>query len=272
MGKNVKKIKKMIGKIKQKLKNKKSKSQEKAERIIRKNEKNLGRRLTEKEKQKIQERVKAKHRRENFIRAGFLALGIPLGAGIHALTTSGDKTEDKDTKTKKKMQVVDEESKNPYKDTLKVNFSSCIENEPIDYVQIINAYNKKYNTKLTAEDISLIKSTPQFLGISEDGTYIQDYKENTPVEGYIDDNIEDIYIMINNKDNKIIASLGKIDGEIKNVDTKVVMTYEGDEFFESYQKIDLTKVTVEKNKKRNQSEKIYDTLENQYEKEREEER
>lgn len=287
------KIKTQLQKQVEKQNQKKIQKQRKIQERIKKIEAKKGRQLTEEEKQRIERKIKLKQRREKFIRGGFLALGITLGAGGHALATSGDKADDNDSKQKIEMQADEAErpvddvemqiddaknaekvdnketkTKNVYKDTLKINqnISPCINHESVDYEQIIDAYNKKYDTDLTAEDISFIKSNPQFLGISEDGKYIQDYKEDTPVEEYIDDNIEDVYIMINNKDNTIISSLGKVDGEIKNIDTKVVMTYEGDEFFESYQKIDLTNITVKKGKKTNQSEAIYNTLKNQYEK------
>lgn len=240
-------------------------------------EQRKGRELTEKERQKIERKVILKYRRENFIRGAFLAVGIAIGAGGHALLTDGSNTS-KDTNNKQstEMQIDNQEkNNNSFKEDLKYNTNTIIpeenENNEIDYDKIISEileeYNEKYNTELSSEDISYIKSNPQFLGISDDGTYIQDYKQDTPTEEYIYDDIKDIYVMINNRDNTIITSLGKVEGEIKNIDTKVVMDSERNEYFESDKKIDLTE-----NKKQEQIEQIYDSLKNEYEKEIEEER
>lgn len=240
-------------------------------------EEKKGRELTEKERQRIEKKVILKYRRENFIRGAFLAVGITIGAGGHALLTDGSNTS-KETNNKQatEMQIDNQEkNNNSFKEDLKYNTNTIIpeenENSEIDYDEIISEildeYNEKYNTELSSEDISYIKSNPQFLGISNDGTYIQDYKQNTPTEEYISDNIKDIYIMINNKDNTIITSLGKVKGKIENIDTKVVMDSERDEYFESDKKINLTE-----NKNEEQIEQIYDTLKNEYENEIEEER
>lgn len=240
-------------------------------------EEKIGRELTKTEKQKIEKKVILKYRRENFIRGAFLAIGITIGAGGHALLTDGNNaSRDANSKQATEMQIDNQEkNNNSFKEDLKYDTNAIVpeenENNEIDYDEIISEiieeYNKKYNTELSSEDISYIKSNPQFLGISDDGTYIQDYKQNTPTEEYIYDNIKDIYVMINNKDNKIITSLGKVKGKIENIDTKVVMDSERNEYFESDKKIDLTE-----NKKEEEIEQIYDTLENEYENEIEEER
>lgn len=240
-------------------------------------EEKKGRELTEKERKKIERKVTLKYRRENFIRGAFLAVGITIGAGGHALLTEGNNA-NKDTNNKQatEMQIDNQEKNtNSFKEDLKYNTNTIVpeekENTEIDYNKIISEileeYKEKYNIELSLEDISYIKSNPQFLGISEDGTYIQDYKQNTPTEEYIYDNIKDIYVMINNKDNTIITSLGNVEGKIENIDTKVIMDNERNEYFESDKKIDLTE-----NKNEEQIEQIYDALENEYENEMEEER
>lgn len=242
-------------------------------------EEKKGRKLTEKERQRIEKKVILKYRRENFIRGAFLAVGITIGAGGHALLTDGNNAnKDENNKQATEMQIDNQEknnNNNSFKEDLKYNTNTITpeenENNAIDYDKIISEvldeYNEKYNTKLSVEDISYIKSNPQFLGISDDGTYIQDYKQNTPTEEYVYDNIKDIYVMIDNKDKTIITSLGEVDGKIENIDTKVVMDSKRNEYFESDKKIDLTE-----NKDEEQIKQTYDAIQNEYEKEIEEER
>ena len=235
-------------------------------------EEKKGGELTKKEIQKIERKVILKYRRENFIRGAFLALGITIGAVGYALLTSGDKIQDNSSKQKTEIQLDNEsETNNVFKNELKVDVNTISQEEKVNYEetlkQIIEEYNEKYSTDLSSEDINYIKSNPQFLGISDNGTYIQNYKQNTPVEKYISDGINDIYIMINNKNNTIITSLGEVDGKIQNIDTKVVMDNNRKEYFESDKKIDLTE-----NKTQEQIEEIYDTLRNEYKKEVEQER
>lgn len=235
-------------------------------------EEKKGGKLTKKEIQKIERKVILKYRRKNFIRGAFLALSITIGAGGHALLTSGDKIQDNSSKQKTEIQLDNEnETNNVFKNELKVDVNTISQEGKVNYEetlkQIIEEYNEKYSTDLSSEDINYIKSNPQFLGISDNGTYIQNYKQNTPVEKYISDGINDIYIMINNKNNTIITSLGEVDGKIQNIDTKVVMDSNRNEYFESDKKIDLTD-----NKKQEQIEEIYDTLRNEYKKEVEQER
>lgn len=239
-------------------------------------EEKKGRELTEEERKRIEKKVILKYRRENFIRGAFLAVGITIGAGGHALLTDGNNaSKDANNKQATEMQIDNQEkNNNSFKEDLKYNTNtiSTKENEDseIDYDKIISEvldeYNEKYDTELSQEDISYMRSRPQFLGISN-GTYIQDYKQNTPVDEYLTNRIDYIYIMINNKDNTIISSLGKVQGKIENVDTKVAMNRERKEYFESDKKIDLTE-----NKNEKQIEQIYDTLKNEYENEIEEER
>lgn len=242
-------------------------------------EEKLGRSLTKQERQKIEKSVIRKYRRENFIRGAFLAIGITIGAGGHALLTAGNNPEKENNKTQTEMQMdTQDETTNPFKDGLKVEIGSNTtekeeteKNNQIDYEkimsEIIEEYNEKYDTKLSEEDISFIKSNPQYLGVTEDGTYIQDYKQKTPVKEHIRDGVEDIYVIINNKDNTIISSLGKVDRKITNIDTKVVMAYGRKEYFESDKKIDLTK-----DKNEEEVKQIYEAIQNEYEKDLEEEK
>lgn len=236
-------------------------------------EKRKGRELTEREKQKIERKVILKYRKENAIRGLFLTLGLTIGAGGHALLTNGnDKSKDSNNQPTAETQIDNEvnNNDNSFKTSLTVDTTTAIipttetEDKEIDYDKIISEvldeYNEKYDTELSPEDIAYMQSKPQFLGISN-GTYIQDYKQKTPVDEYLDDYIGDIYIMINKNDDKIIASLGKVKGKIENVDTKVAMNGERKEYFESDKKIDLTE-----NKNEEEIKQIYDALEKELEK------
>lgn len=86
-----------------------------------------------------------------------------------------------------------------------------------------------------------IKSNPQYLTIDEDGTYVQDYRQSGENNEYIYDNIKDVYVFINKKDDTIISSIGKVENEVKNIDTNIVMLSGKQEYVESDKKIDITK-------------------------------
>ena len=107
--------------------------------------------------------------------------------------------------------------------------------------EIAKEYNEEYDTNLTASDISYIKSNPQYLTIDEDGTYVQDYRQSGENNEYIYDNIKDVYVFINKKDDTIISSIGKVENEVKNIDTNIVMLSGKQEYVESDKKIDITK-------------------------------
>ena len=79
--------------------------------------------------------------------------------------------------------------------------------------EIAKEYNEEYDTNLTASDISYIKSNPQYLTIDEDGTYVQDYRQSGENNEYIYDNIKDVYVFINKKDDTIISSIGKVEND-----------------------------------------------------------
>ena len=87
----------------------------------------------------------------------------------------------------------------------------------------------------------VLKSTPQFLGV-KDWKYIQDDKQETEVDTYITDKIKNIYVLVNKKDKTIIGSLGKIEGELQNVDTKIVMDQERKEYIEKGESVNITKI------------------------------
>ena len=105
---------------------------------------------------------------------------------------------------------------------------------------IANEYNEKYGTKLSPTDITYIKSNPQFLAIDNNGEYVQDYKETQKYDSYIQDKIKNIYVFVNKKDNTIISSIGKVEDEVQNIDTKIVMDSQKKEYISNSKKIDIT--------------------------------
>ena len=243
-------------------------------------EERLGRELSKEERRKIEKSVIRKHRRENFIRGLFLTIGIGVGAGgTKALESAKTVNVNQPNQETSVDDNNNEKNSNGYKESLRVssenlNKSNSADEEKIDYneiqQEIINEYNEKYNDNLTEQDQSFIKSNPQFVGIDENNNYIQDYKEETPVSQYKTDGIGNIYVVIDDRNDNIIYSVGKIDDEVVNVDTKVVMTSENGEtkeYFASNNTIDPTE-----NKDKESIEDIYNTLEYEYNKQIEEEK
>lgn len=259
-------------------------SSEEIKKRIERSEKKLGRELTKNERRKIEKKVIRKHRRENFIRGLFLAAGVFLGAsGVKALDSGkniekqhNQQTQEaiinsKENISQNEKYVKDNKSQeDKFRDSLIVDkdeLNKKTKEEEIDYEKIeqkiIDEYNQEYNDNLTKEETSIIQSTPQFVGIDKNNNYIQDYKQETPVVQYKTNGIGNIYVAIDNRDEKIIYSVGKIEGKIVNVDTKVVQTYNDGkrkEYFESNNNLDITK-----NKDEKEVNNIYDTLEHEFE-------
>lgn len=215
-------------------------------------EEKKGRELTKTEKQKIEKKVIKKYRRESLIRGAILAIGITIGAGAHALLTEGNnkpqenpqQTETTIDNTEKKQST-----EKDFKENIKaITYSQITE-------EIAKEYNEKYNTSLSASDISYIQSNPQFLAIDDNGTYIQDYKQSQDYSQYITSGIKNVYVFINKNDNTIISSIGKVSNDIQNVDTKIVMGTEKKEYVESDKKIDITE-----GKNKEEKEEIYEAM------------
>lgn len=220
-------------------------------------EEKKGRELTKKERQKIEKKVISKYRRESFIRGAFLAVGITIGTGGHALLTAGnDKVQENKTQTETTIDNIDSEKEEQSSEQEK-SFKGDI--KIITYNQITEdiarEYNEKYNANLSAADIAYIQTNPQFLFVDDKGTYIQDYKQSENYSNYIDSGIDDIYVFINKNDNTIISSIGKVSNDIQNINTKIVMGADRKEYIESDKKIDIVQ---EKNKEEKQ--KIYEAM------------
>lgn len=269
---------------------------------ITKAEEKKGEPLTKQERRNIEAKVQRKYRRQNIIRGAFLALGIGAGATGTYLLTEGKAPKDveitqdenetdikiKENEENKELNISVNKDREVFINEIKVNIpeeKQNIEETPkIQNTQepkqtqkpeeqnskviqeILDEYNEKYNTDLEESDISYLKSTPNFLGIDANGKYIQDYKENTEIKDYIlgEYGIGPIYIILNNKEEKIIASMGEIEKELVDVDTKIVMSEEGKEYIASENKINLTE-----NKDQETKESIYKALESKCDKEKE---
>ena len=90
---------------------------------------------------------------------------------------------------------------------------------------------------------------------------MQDYKSTSPVDYHISDNwkdktsIDKIYIIINSRTNEIIASIGRVNYKVTNIDTKIVMNDKRKEYLEAEDKIDITEGKTDEEK-----EQIYNSL------------
>ena len=174
-----------------------------------------------------------------------------------AQNTESQNKEENIIKTDKKQeskseQTPEEKRKSFMKENSAVTYNNVIEN-------MVKQYNEQYGTNLSANDITYIKSHPQFLAMDNNGNYIQDYRQSEQYQNYLTDlnkNNVDIYTFINKKDDKIVASVGKIYNKIENVDTKVVMNAQGKEYTESDKKLNIID-----GKDREETQKIFDALE-----------
>ncbi len=146
------------------------------------------------------------------------ALGVTVGGGALLL---GDKEYNQNEGNNRLEVSTDIDKQIPkvkqFSNEIKVNIlkeigyedTKQIITESADRVllQIALKYNERYETDLTPDDLSLIESKPQFLGVIGDNTYVQDYKSTSPVDYHISDNwkdktsIDKIYIIINSRTN-----------------------------------------------------------------------
>ena len=241
---------------------------------IREKEEEEGRKLNRKEKDKIVKRngLKVSGKIAGIALMGALAIGgaakavKTLTAGNQtrienenkkAQNTESQNKEENIIKTDKKQeskseQTPEEKRKSFMKENSAVTYNNVIEN-------MVKQYNEQYGTNLSANDITYIKSHPQFLAMDNNGNYIQDYRQSEQYQNYLTDlnkNNVDIYTFINKKDDKIVASVGKIYNKIENVDTKVVMNAQGKEYTESDKKLNIID-----GKDREETQKIFDALE-----------
>ena len=147
---------------------------------IAKKEERLNRKLSDEEIRKITKTVKRKVNRERFIRGAFLAVGITIGAGGHALITSGnEETNKQQTETEidngrkefasglavDKTPTVPEEKDNSENSQIRDNVKKEIEEletpeEVLNYIKeiYINEYNEQNNENYTIEQLEFRKA------------------------------------------------------------------------------------------------------------------
>ena len=103
-------------------------------------EERQGRELTKTEIQRIEKKVIKKYRRENFIRGAFLAMGITIGAGGHALLTAGnEKVQENKTQTETTIDNT-EKQQSTKNETKEKNFKEDI--KAVTYSQITEEIEK----------------------------------------------------------------------------------------------------------------------------------
>lgn len=125
---------------------------------------------------------------------------------------------------------------------------------------------KEYDYNIEKEDIGYIKSRPQFMAIDLNNKYVADYKEKTKASDYITEQnrIDNMYSIINKKDNTIITTLGIIDEKYVNIDTKQVKV-SSKEYLQGKKVIDISKDKKGKDKTQEELKKLYNNIQNEYE-------
>ena len=188
-------------------------------------------------------------KRKRNIKAILVSLGILTG-GVVLLNPA------KEAETKPSIETSIDETKTT--SDAKEEFTQSIKVKTYNQIleDIANEYNEEYDTKLSAADITYIKSNPQFLAIDNNGEYIQDYKQTQKYGSYIQDKIKNIYVFINKEDNTIISSIGKVADKVQNIDTKIVMDSQRKEYISNNEKIDITQ-----GKTSEEIEEIYNAME-----------
>jgi hypothetical protein len=239
----------------------KNKAEKELKKAIKEKEERVNRRLTREEVKSLRKRVLKRVERRQQINIRMTGLIVVL-TGITMGTIFGGepKTLEPAKTTKQVETTVDNEEtsieeektteeETTFKDSIKVTDSgNSIKNTQINSeVEIMHCllkYNEKYGTDLTPDDLSYMISEPVSLGVREDGSYVYDCTRNTEVASYIIDGhdvgIGQIYIIINNKENKIIASVGSVGNKAVDIDTKMVIKGKNKEVVgESDKKINL---------------------------------
>ena len=147
-------------------------------------EERLDRKLTKEEKHKITKSVKRKVARENLVRGVFMAIGISIGAGGHALLTAGNNEEANRNQVESEINSEEQNDRQEFVDSLKVDtipinidngqelteeqIRENVENEIneletkeeiLDYIKDIyaNEYNIQNNEDITKEQIKFYK-------------------------------------------------------------------------------------------------------------------
>lgn len=193
--------------------------------------------LTNYERKKI---VKQVHRQMKLrvVTAAILAsLGISIGIGTGSRLIGDGNSEKNNIKTveQDKSGKRDEFIKGVKVDTNELEDINELQNNEKNNIfeQIVDEYNSKYpDDKIQEENLGIIETEPDFLikQKNNDNTikYIQNYKTEGVEENQecVHDNddvqIDKTYIVINKDNGTIILSQGMIDGQVVDIDSKVI--------------------------------------------------
>lgn len=116
-------------------------------------EEKLDRKLTKEERHKITKNVKRKVARENLVRGIFMAIGISIGAGGHALLTAGSNENTNKNQVESEMNLEDQNDRLEFVNSLKVDTVPInIENQ-LTEEQIRENVEKEINELETPEEI-----------------------------------------------------------------------------------------------------------------------
>ena len=116
-------------------------------------EEKLDRKLTKEERHKITKNVKRKVARENLVRGVFMAIGISIGAGGHALLTAGSNENTNKNQVESEINLEDQNDRLEFVNSLKVDTVPInIENQ-LTEEQIRENVEKEINELETPEEI-----------------------------------------------------------------------------------------------------------------------
>lgn len=218
-----------------------------------------GEELTREERKSIIKKEKTKCRRKATWIAITAALGITAGAkGVKLLEAP------KENNIKVEEQKNTEDKRKNFYEKNKVEVTPSVESKK-DEIGVEDIL-KEYDYNIEKEDIGYIKSRPQFMTIDLNSKYVADYKEKTKASDYITEQnrIDNMYSIINKKDNTIITTLGIIDEKYVNIDTKQVKV-SSKEYLQGKKVIDISKDKKGKDKTQEELKKLYNNIQNEYE-------
>lgn len=181
---------------------------------------------------------------------------------------SEDETKDIENETGYKIVEDNTETRGKFVNVLKVDVQPETLPEPeFDTLvqDIVNEYNEIYNETLNNEDVGFYENRTQVLSIDDNGNYYIDTENLNNIDKKIYNNkenkIENTYMVIDRRNNTVISSLGKVNNEYVNIEAKKLETFNGTEYRESENNIDLTKL-----KDKEELSKTYTALKKEVEK------
>ena len=181
---------------------------------------------------------------------------------------SEDETKDIENETGYKIVEDNTETRGKFVNVLKVDVQPETLPEPeFDTLvqDIVNEYNEIYNETLNNEDVGFYENRTQVLSIDDNGNYYIDTENLNNIDKKIYNNkenkIENTYMVIDRRNNTVISSLGKVNNEYVNIEAKNLETFNGTEYRESENNIDLKKL-----KDKEELSKTYTALKKEVEK------